>query len=757
MEIQNVIEICVAIIIALLGIAYPIIIDKTSNIGEKYNSEYIPVLFDNEFPQKKIRLFLTKYHITFFQLILYLTLFLLVFLIFPMKPLFNWNNFLVNNSAETIIFIATVNLTITFFLWLNKVVLFNGNSKNLLKHLTLKYDTSSNVEIKQFALKSINEIALYAIKKQDEHIQIDLLQFYSNFLYTFRKEHISNEGIEYPADFYSIIHRLNYECLNVENKNLLAIEHRAVSGDWLLPNDFAKKTISKLTYFWLWRNVITIYNNTNFIRMFWENSFQYYKYELESIYPENYDLATAKYSNEDEIKKREKEQELFLEFHYAVGGLMLYSSNYTSIKGFFNFTQSLPPEYVLLPNNMSEIFKKFDYFRNEYRHLENPLEYKFPYPGLDGLSNKRQVTYWICRYITVLFLRQFTLQQFYSYQNFTDLPHLPESVNELNSWLESLKYFKFCINENLKDSEMLKSLDYQILVNSKFTDIDNYIYNLENLVVNKIGERKLNAQISPSKVTQFLDSSAQIISKAIAKFMSLNNNFSGTANDLKLAINGSSTLISKSAFTDDDIPHINYDSFFARSIVSNKIDKFLPSSFISARTSRYLLNRNNIVQGLSVLLKEKNEDAIVLVFNPTSSIREILDKSKWKDKISYYPSTQFRMQNFIYVLSKDDLPKISFNNISSEEISELILSPINDDYKIFGSVIDFNLEENKDVKEKYIDKEDLDKETDLKILLTLAFLIIITFKEKRKIVQININSEFDELGSENNLTDLIAL
>ena len=46
MEITYIIEICVAIIIALLSIAYPIIVDKTSNIGEKYNSEYVENGFD---------------------------------------------------------------------------------------------------------------------------------------------------------------------------------------------------------------------------------------------------------------------------------------------------------------------------------------------------------------------------------------------------------------------------------------------------------------------------------------------------------------------------------------------------------------------------------------------------------------------------------------------------------------------------------------------------------------------------------------
>lgn len=38
MSLENIAEICIAIDTAILGIAYPIIIDKISNIGDKYSS-----------------------------------------------------------------------------------------------------------------------------------------------------------------------------------------------------------------------------------------------------------------------------------------------------------------------------------------------------------------------------------------------------------------------------------------------------------------------------------------------------------------------------------------------------------------------------------------------------------------------------------------------------------------------------------------------------------------------------------------------
>jgi len=58
-SIENVVEVCVALDIALIGIAYPILVDKISNIGQKYNSIHITELFNNEtikLPTKKINI-----------------------------------------------------------------------------------------------------------------------------------------------------------------------------------------------------------------------------------------------------------------------------------------------------------------------------------------------------------------------------------------------------------------------------------------------------------------------------------------------------------------------------------------------------------------------------------------------------------------------------------------------------------------------------------------------------------------------------
>jgi len=102
--------------------------------------------------------------------------------------------------------------------------------------------------------------------------------------------------------------------------------------------------------------------------------------------------------------------------------------------------------------------------------------------------------------------------------------------------------------------------------------------------------------------------------------------------------------------------------------------------------------------------------------------------------------------------------KIEKSDISEEVKQELQVKKISDKWNIYGTIIDINLPENEAIKEKWIDDINYyQKENKLQILLGLLFVGHIKFKSDRKIIQININNEFEELGTENKLSDLEPL
>ena len=126
-------------------------------------------------------------------------------------------------------------------------------------------------EKKSYCLKSINELTFYAIEKQDEHLQQTLLEFYYTVFSNCRKKYDNSKPFEYPYDLYLLVHRLNNELTNSNNRKLPAIEHRAISGNWLLGEYSQNIPISETTYTWMWRNLYTICDTPKFIKMYWAN------------------------------------------------------------------------------------------------------------------------------------------------------------------------------------------------------------------------------------------------------------------------------------------------------------------------------------------------------------------------------------------------------------------------------------------------------------------------------------------------------
>ncbi len=536
---------------------------------------------------------------------------------------------------------------------------------------------------------------------------------------------------------------------------LRGIEHRAVSGVWLLGEDFEDITISEETYSWLWNNIYIICDNPRLVKMFWANSSQYFDYRLQYI-AQDYNFELGKVANQEQIDKRNEERKRFLEFHYALGGLLLFRKQYKTLNYLFEYSQSQPPKYALLPETTTEIFYWFENFRNEFKH-RTPIDLRYSFPELDNLGNRRQVNYWICSYVSLLFLRQYSLHQYYVYQNFTALPKLPDDVLELSSWLDSVSYFERCLNNVLRNKDLITDLGFEKLIEANGDKFPKFINDLKEAIKTKIGQQKLYANLSEDKIQNFYSRSNEIISKAFEVyepiFIEKSKEHSGS--ELKLNVSGERTLMSKSAFTDNDVPHLNYDTFFAETIATHNIKRFIPNSFLVARTKRYLLNKDNVLLVLAKIIGNNN-DIIIVAVRVGFQLQEILEESNFKTKIQYIPSTEHHSQDTLFVLRKNDLPAIEHKEITEDKRTDLQLKCINDELKLYASVIDINTEENKTIKDKWNIKNEPDND-DLKVQLTIAFLSVIYWKNEREIIQINIASEFREQGIQNDINDVEPL
>ncbi|MGO4709034.1 hypothetical protein AB4Y90_07940, partial [Chryseobacterium sp. 2TAF14] len=428
---KYIVEICVYIDVAILSIAYPIIIDKISNIGEKYNSEYLSNVFDQKFPQTK-----TIFGISYFQLILILTLISFIFKILNLPPISCLQNiYLIENSADFIIFLLTIALTVSFMIWLNRIVLFRSKTSKLILHLVNSYENKKEDknQSKTYYLKTINELTIHSIRNQDPHIGETLVNFYYNQFMKFRKDNKNIEGTVYPFDLYYITNEIITTSIDSNDRKFSKLGNLASSAIFLLGENFTYSTISKETYKWLWRNILASANHKKSISNYWSTASQHLQFSLARIAPE-FEIASTKIANIEEIDKIEKERKKFLELNYALGGLQFYLSNYDILKYMLTFSQSSPPKYELLPSTMDEIFEWFEHFANIYRDLEDPIEYRYYFPDIDNLGTSNEIKHNICLYISLLFIRQFTLQRNYQFQDFKNFHSLPLDLGVLHSY-----------------------------------------------------------------------------------------------------------------------------------------------------------------------------------------------------------------------------------------------------------------------------------------------------------------------------------
>ena len=756
-SVNNIVDICVPLIAVLLGTAYPIILNNISNIGEKYKAKYLLALFNYERFQKKRG----KFNSNYFEYLLYISLFLLLFLILELKPLFGWNNWFINNSAKLSVVISTISLIIVFILWLKEVIIYTGDITNLFKYLTKEYHKESETDRKQYILMSINEITINAVEKNDKRIEEDILNFYTELRTKLRKEYKDNlidkdksnkEGVLYPFYYHEFIRELIKVFIEGSDDNFISLQHHITNGSFLIPNDFQHIKISEDTYNTLWYNITLIRNNPDYISKFWAHSNQYFWMGLKEIVL-NFDK-----SNEKKFIEREEERKRFLEFHYAVGGLLLYSKNYESLKYIFSYSQQSPPDYKLLPYDMKELFEWIEFFRNEYKQIPKFfIGYdRYRFPNLDSVGTNKQVVFWICRYLCVLFIRQYKLLKTLYYSNTTNQPYLNDlPLMELYNWKESITYFKFCLNKVLEDKEALEQLELWNTYELKNSEIDKFIIELEQSIDEHISDRKERAELSQKKIEQFYASSKEILGNCLEEYLPINNP-EDFDTDFKVTFSGESVLFNKSCFVDDDIPCMDYDSNLANIISRYSIKKYIPNSFLGAETKSYLLNNNNLLKGIGRIINDKEEDIVIIIFNAGDDTSQKLSNSQYKEKVISLPATDLR--NTIFILEKSNLPRIEKSDISEEVKQELQVKKISDKWNIYGTIIDINLPKNEAIKEKWIDDINYyQKENKLQILLGLLFVGHIKFKSDRKIIQININNEFEELGTENKLSDLEPL
>ncbi|WP_047550377.1 hypothetical protein [Psychroserpens sp. Hel_I_66] len=282
---------------------------------------------------------------------------------------------------------------------------------------------------------------------------------------------------------------------------------------------------------------------------------------------------------------------------------------------------------------------------------------------------------------------------------------------------------------------------------SKFIDV------LESSIEEAIEDARLNADIDYEKEWEFYEKSKGAIVGALEKFDSIQNSekdFEGEPT-ISFGVNGTMNLFQKSAFTTGDIPHLNADTILSQQIVYQNINYYIPNAFLSARKKRYLLRKEDLVKGIEKLGFDTDTDIMVAM---NLNVYGIDDFQKIEEYITRVPSTG--LKNVLFVLPKADLPILKHKELEVSEQQEHQLGILDDDRKIYGSLIDLTQDANANQREKW-KNSNIDFATDLKVQLTIAFITEVVWKANANVVQINIETSLKEQGIVNELSDIEKL
>lgn len=212
---MNEIGIFITVSITLLGVAYPILLQVIARLEEKYLSEKIVSLFDQELEGR------------LFRWLLILTLIFIVVWTFNLEPLIKIDgfNFLINNSANILVKLCSILLVVSFFFYTHKILIYYTPTK-LALYLIDKHNEADN-DFKYF--DALSDILILSIKPKQRNLSLTLSDFFYD-AYRNEREKFKNIPVEYPDIYYETVHKSIEELAILKEKRNSALEYRTAGG-----------------------------------------------------------------------------------------------------------------------------------------------------------------------------------------------------------------------------------------------------------------------------------------------------------------------------------------------------------------------------------------------------------------------------------------------------------------------------------------------------------------------------------------------
>ena len=788
----------IPMIIAILAIALPMLIQTISRIEDKYNSTKLIVAF------KKEPIYRTFWIVLFCAILSFICWVLQM----PRLADFGIFNKIIDNSAFLFITASTIFLIIST-LRLFGLILTYYQTEKLLIRLTSKYkrpkknnrkplkktidfitkyydllkqkittvsqkiitwykSKQTNKTSKQtLYFEAVSSLLFFSIQKADESLSRRLLEFLFDCFISFRVDK-KNEIIEYPQEYYNAVFEANGLLCMQKRRPISYFNDSTLFA--LFIDEYQGTKFSPTTYQFLWKLIVQslYYDRDDFIFSYWKKAHQLFNLFLKPMdkkFNEDWEVI-----NKDEIKERELERNEFLEFHYAIGGYLMFLGKYKLLKKVIDWTNQTPPKYVLVPETMHEVISKYMEIAQKGEYL-NPVyfEQKYPFPEVSGVSANETIRMWIKRYISILFLRQYTLHSYYTYSRPLEMPSAPKELGEQKRWDDELDILKSFINEYLSDSDILHQLKYDKLSDEKWF-ADNNKETPETLIdkfKSRIKEEFIKIKdeqgIDPDKEKEFQEKTKSILKSTLDKNTKLFKQAPHSDGYKSFYISGRYELMDKAGFAaNQEIGYLNSDSIVAQG-VAIELGNLMLNGFALMKRVRYVLNDVDVFLAIDKL-DINSEEYILLAIGLNLEYYKRLGVSKLENTngdwvyngleiVDVNNSMNDLVSHSLFILRKTDLPNAIQHEVPKETKEKYNLEELDSENHIYGKILDLHDPNNKHIREE-VSMESEESNLSQKVVVCVDLRTEIRYKIDTKCVQLKPFRQFIDRGLVNKLSDI---
>ena len=436
----------ISIFAALMGMAYPLILQAIQRIDEMYNSSKLAAYFQKQW---------------FSLLFSYLLLLSIPASIIAPFLLYYYRDF------SWMMILSAVHAIIVFALAMSAFILF--------KYIMMTINPSKFFEYLEYKLygshpplTEIFQIQKYASDKDNEELFGNITTSISVYLNSYRK----NKRDDVAIDVWKMFREL-YKQHSKRGNHFFSNRNLIVSY-FFSPEE--QIFLSEEEYIYIWQTVDTVVHadNESWVYNYWTYANQYYMFTLDH------------YSkNDEELKLQQKR---FKEQHFMIGALLTYNHKYVLLKRLMYFSNALPPTYDLVPSSFNIIILQL---KSLIVKKDMPIELTKRYLMIGApqdVSSDSFILSYAYKYASLLLIRLFTVNDWnITYSNPMGLPDISSdyTVEDLNAEVYMMNRLKNNISSWFEEKDAIKQTigEGRVVVDDVLNLCDEYIVKCKKQIV----------------------------------------------------------------------------------------------------------------------------------------------------------------------------------------------------------------------------------------------------------------------------------